>query len=72
MLADGTYEAIVVDADDDAPGAARIELALLAGPHKGELVTVTAHGLDRDSLDLLGVPATLTVLDGEPSVELDG
>lgn len=73
MLEDGTYEAIVVDADDGAEaGSVTLELAVAAGAHKGELVSVTATGLGRDPLDLLAVPATITVTDGAPVVALEG
>lgn len=71
MLDDGTYEAIVVDATDDS-GTLVLDLAVLAGAHKGEVVTVSAEGLDRDALDLLAVPATLSVAGGQPSVQLEG
>ncbi len=71
MLDDGTYDAVVVDANDDA-GVVVLDLAVLTGPHKGDVVTVRAGGLERDALDLLAVPARLTVAAGEPSVELEG
>jgi hypothetical protein len=72
VLDDGTYEAMVVDATDVDDGGIALEVTVLTGEHKGELLTVTAHGLDRESFDLLAVPATLVVLDGRPSVELEG
>lgn len=72
MFPDGRYDAIVVDADEGDDGAVVLELAIAAGEHKGEVVTVTATGLGRDPLDLLAVPATLTVLDGSPTVTLEG
>ena len=91
MLADGTYDAIVVDASavapaagdaDDAapaatpgppppPGAVSIELTIVAGPAKGEIVTILGRNLGGDPLDLLGVPATLTVTDGAPALRLE-
>jgi hypothetical protein len=71
VLDDGTYEAIVVDAEDLDGGALGLEITIIAGEHKGEVVTVRAEGLGRDSLDLLAVPATLTVADGEPTVALE-
>lgn len=71
MLDDGKYDVVVVDANDDA-GTVVLELAVLAGRHKGEVVTVRAGGLDRDPIDLLAVPATLTVIDREPTVQLEG
>ncbi len=52
--------------------ADRVWEAIAAGDHRGEVVTVAASGLGRDPLDLLAVPATLTVLDGEPTVSLEG
>lgn len=72
MLADGTYEAIVVDAEEVEHGALGLELTIIAGEHKGEVVTVRAEGLRRDPLDLLAVPATLTVSEGVPAVALEG
>jgi len=73
VLDDGTYDAIVVDAGlGPEPGSVVLELAVAAGPHKGELVPVTATGLGRDPLDLLAIPATITVADGSPSVTLEG
>jgi len=72
MLADGTYDAMVIDATDTDDGAIALDVTVLAGPHKGELLTITATGLDRDALDLFAVPATLVVLDGRPTVRLEG
>ncbi|HEX2577687.1 MAG TPA: hypothetical protein VHK88_15145 [Aquihabitans sp.] len=73
MLEDGTYDAIVVDADDGADaGTVVLHLAVASGAHKGEVVTVTAAGLGRDALDLLAVPATIVVVDGAPAVSLEG
>ncbi|MEJ7584386.1 MAG: hypothetical protein WKF43_09955 [Acidimicrobiales bacterium] len=74
VLSDGSYEAIVVDAadDDDGSGSIVVELTVLSGTHKGEMVSVTARGWRRDPLDLLAVPATITVVDGEPAVHLEG
>ena len=75
MLPDGRYDAVVVDAeaaDGAEPDTIAIHLTVLAGEHKGEMVTVQATGLHRDPLDLLAVPATLTVVDGRPTLELEG
>ena len=74
MIADGTYDAFVVDAEDTSEGDEPrhlLELTILSGDHKGELVSVTAFGLRRSDIDLLGLPATLTVTGGEPSVRID-
>lgn len=72
MLEDGVYDAIVVDADaTDADGVLRLDLTILDGPHKGDVVAMRATGLGVDELEALGLPATLTVLEGEPSIVLD-
>ena len=57
-LPDGRYDVLVVDAtaDDDALA---IEITILAGAHKGEVVGVRATGVKLDELDLLGLPAAL-------------
>ena len=78
MLDDGTYDVLVVDAEpadpSDPAGAAaiRVEVTVLSGPHKGELFAITATGLDRDPLDLLAVPGTVGVVDGQPRLTLEG
>lgn len=75
MIADGSYDAFVVDVEESSDGDRRthvLELTILSGEHKGEIVSVTAEGIDRDELDLLGMPATLVVADGAPSVRIDG
>ena len=71
MLDDGLYDALVVDADVRDDGVVVLELTILTGDHKGEVVAVQAATVERDHLDLLGLPATLTVADGRPSVTFD-
>jgi hypothetical protein len=70
VLEDGEYEVIVVDATSDGP-ALHLDLAVLAGPHKGEVVSMRAERLGVDEVEVLGRPATLTVVDGAPRVALD-
>jgi hypothetical protein len=70
MLDDGTYDTLVIDAEADGAAIA-LELTIVAGPHKGEVVSVRALHLDRDPLDLMGLPATLTVTSGEPAVVVE-
>jgi hypothetical protein len=70
-LADGTYDALVVDTRENDDGTIAVDLTIIAGPAKGDVVTLRATGLDGDPLDLLGVPATITVAGGEPSVRLE-
>lgn len=71
MLDDGTYDALVVDAEGADDGSVSIELTIVAGPAKGDVVTILARGLPGDPLDMLGVPGTLTVTDGTPALHLE-
>ena len=76
VLDDGAYDALVVDASVDGPDSTVcvVEVTILAGPHKGEVVALRARGLVDDAdaaLDLLGTPATLVVTDGVPTLTLE-
>ena len=72
MLPDGAYDVFVVDAEAAEPaGALRLELTILGGEHKGEVVSMRAEGLGVDELAALGTPGTLTVSAGEPSLVLE-
>lgn len=71
VLQDGTYDALVFDAADHAGGGVEVDLTILSGPHKGEVVSLVSHDWSGDSLDLLGIPATLTVAGGRPSVTFE-
>lgn len=75
MIPDGTYDAFVIDAEpglaDDGTGHMHLDLTILSGEQKGNVVSVTATGLPGTELDLLGMPATLTVADGQPTVRID-
>ena len=73
MLPDGRYDVFVVDAEHLGPGdVVRVEVTILAGEQKGEVVSMRAEGLGVDELDLLGTPGTLVVADGQPSITLEG
>lgn len=69
-LPDGTYDAIVVDADARDDGTTALELTVLAGPLKGQVVEL-AGPTRGDALDLLGIPATITVEGGRPRIRLE-
>jgi hypothetical protein len=71
MLPDGTYDVFVVDATTDGAGGLRLEVTILAGDQKGQVVSVRAQGLAVDELDALGLPGTLTVTAGEPGLALE-
>jgi hypothetical protein len=73
MLPDGRYDVFVVDAEHLGPGdVVRVEVTILAGEQKGEVVSMRAEGLGVDELDLLGTPGTLDVVGGRPSITLEG
>ena len=76
MIPDGTYDAFVVDAEpgmaDDGTEHMHLDLTILSGEQKGNVVSVTATGLRGTEIDLMGMPATLTVTGGVPSVRIDG
>jgi uncharacterized protein with GYD domain len=69
MIADGTYDVVVVEAREKDDQALHIEFAITSGSRRGEVVTVMAKGLARPAIDLLGAPATLFVHDGAPHIE---
>ena len=75
MLDDGTYDVFVVDADplgEEGDGRGyRLELTIVAGARRGEVVSVTAEGLTDPLFDLIGMPGTLTVDGGAPAVRID-
>lgn len=69
MLDDGTHDALVIDAaDKDDDGCFDVELTLTTGDRKGEVVAIRTNAWSGDPIELLGVPATITVTDGEPHV----
>ena len=71
MLPDGRYDVFVVDARADGPDALHLDLTILAGEQKGEVVSMRAEGLAVDELDALGMPGTLVVQGGEPFLALE-
>ncbi len=72
-LADGVYDGFIVDVDepDEPGGATRLHITIIAGERKGEVIDVAATHLDASFVDLMGVPVTITVAAGQPSVQLD-
>lgn len=76
MLPDGTYDAIVIDAEEAENADIRLELTITLGPQIGRVIALRARHVDtrrrppashRDPLDLLGIPGVLTVREGVPS-----
>lgn len=73
VLRDGTYDALVVDAEPDGAraGVVVLSLTITAGEAKGEVVEVRATHLEHDPLELLALPCILVVRDGAPTVVFD-
>ena len=75
MIPDGTYDAFIIDAEpgvgDDGAEHMHLDLTILSGEQKGNVVSLTAAGLAGTEVDLMGMPATLTVTHGVPSVRID-
>ena len=73
VLPDGSYEAMVVDARDveGEPGVVVLDLTILTGASKGEVLEVRAAHLQYDALDLLAMPCILTVTGGQPKLVFD-
>ena len=67
-LEDGMYDVVVLEAREDDNATLHLQLAVSSGAHRGEVVHVTAKGLQRSWIDVLALPATLEVRDGEPTV----
>jgi len=75
-LDDGTYDAFIIDAEEIFEeirdrGVLQLEITITSGARKGEVVRVRAEGMGTDAITLIGMPATLTVVDGQPSVRVD-
>lgn len=74
MLDDGTYDVFIVDASDDEHGddVVHVTLTVIGGAHKGDVVSLHARGLERDSATLIGLPGTLVVRDRVPHLDVEG
>ncbi|NLA37172.1 MAG: hypothetical protein GX868_16000 [Actinobacteria bacterium] len=73
-LGDGVYDVFIVDATPDPSDDSRVvsvDLTVTSGAHKGFTFTLAAGGLQGTDIDLMGMPATLTVSGGLPSLTLD-
>jgi hypothetical protein len=70
MLEDGTYDALIIDVDVDN-GTLRVDVTIVSGAHKGDVVSLRATDVRRDPIELLGIPVTLFVEDGAPRMTFD-
>ncbi len=68
-LADGSYDAFILDAEQRGDGVA-LELTITSGEHRGGVVNiVTSTFATRDAFDLIGLPCTLVVHGDELRIE---
>ena len=72
VLEPGSYDGLVVDADELADDALSIEVALTSGPQKGTTVRVRGPRAGRDPLYILGLPVTLVVGEEGIRVRIEG
>ncbi|MCB1272409.1 MAG: hypothetical protein M9942_12475 [Microthrixaceae bacterium] len=73
-MPDGTYDAFVINATDLPSGADRttaLELTIVSGAQRGGTLALTAPHWLGEPVDLIGMPATLTVAHRVPSVRID-
>ncbi len=70
-LDDGRYDAFVIDAEDRGE-TVHLSITIVAGRHKGLVVELDAPRSLGADIDLMGMPATLSVVDGAPHVVIDG
>ena len=70
-LDDGEYDVIIVDTENIDARTLRIDVALTSGALKGDVVSIRAVDLARDAIDILGIPATLLVVDGVPRLQFE-
>lgn len=70
-LPDGRYDVFIVDAETLDETTMRVELAVVTGDDKGDVFAIRGPHLAADPLMLLGLPGTLVVVDGLPTLQLD-
>jgi hypothetical protein len=70
-LEPGSYDGLVVDAEELADGAVALEVAITSGPHKGDTVRIRGPQKQHDALEVLGLPVTLHVTDEGIGVRID-
>ncbi len=70
-LPDGRYDVFIVDAETVDDATIRVQVTMVAGPDKGEVVAILGPHLGDDPIMLLGLPGTLVVTDGMPRLIVD-
>lgn len=72
---DGTYDVFIVDAEphpDRPESVVKVEVTIVSGDYKGEVLNLNADGINGSDIDLMGMPAVLIVANGVPVLTVDG
>jgi hypothetical protein len=61
-LSDGVYDAFIVDVEPDEKNfsIAHIEVTITSGEYKGDVIRVRATNLQRDPIEMIGLPVTFS------------
>ena len=70
-MPDGRYDVLIVDAETIDENTMRVEIAMVSGDDKGDVIAMRGPHLARDPIELLGLPGTLIVRDGVPRLEVE-
>ena len=70
-LPDGRYDVFVIDAETIDEMTMRVEIALVSGGDRGNIIAVRGPHLADDPVSLLGLPGTLDVRDGVPRLTIE-
>ena len=70
-LPDGRYDVIVVDAETFDETTIRIELAMVDGDARGDVISIRGPRRASDPITLLGLPGVLVVENGVPSFRVE-
>jgi hypothetical protein len=75
-LPDGTYDAVVIEAEEAGDTDFRLELTITLGPHIGRVIALRGQHVDTkrrpsardlDPIEFLGIAGVLIVRNGVPS-----
>ena len=70
-ISDGTYDVIIVSADEAPDGSISMEIAFTSGELKGSTTTLRASMPIDHALSLLALPVKLHVQEGRPRITFE-
>lgn len=70
-LPDGVYDAFIIDVRDAGGDTQELEVTIVAGEFKGLVAHVVSSTALGDEIDLIGLPATVAITDGRPTLTID-